>query len=150
MNSLLRNALAVVAGLVATYCVNMAVIMSSGFVVAPPQGADMMTAEGIRAAMPRMNALHFLMPLLAHALGTLAGGFAAAVTAVSHKMKMALVVGVIFLILGMMMVRLVGGPLWFIVLDLVVAFVPMAWLGAKLGIGMTGRSGPARAAALSH
>lgn len=140
MNPILRNILAVIVGLVVTYIVNMSIIMSKGFIVAPPPGADLNTAEGIRAALPQMTFVHFLIPLLAHALGTLAGGFVAALTAATRKMTFALVVGVIFLVLGIGMISLVGGPIWFIVLDLGLAFVPMAWLGGKLGTAMSGRT----------
>ena len=31
-----------------------------------------------------------------------------------------------------MSIRDLGGPMWFIVLDLVVAYIPMGYLGAKL------------------
>ena len=100
----------------------------------------MHTAEGIRAAMPQMTPIHWLMPFLGHALGTLAGGLAAAVTAASRKMTLALVIGVIFLGSGIVMVSMVGGPVWFIVCDLGLAYVPMAWLGGKIGTAVTGRN----------
>jgi hypothetical protein len=140
MNSVLRNVLAVIAGLVAASLVNMALVKASGLVVAPPPGADMMTAEGIRVAMPRMTPLHFLMPFLAHALGTLAGALVVAVIAATHKMKLALVIGIIFLVGGIVAVSMVGGPLWFILCDLVLAYIPMAWLGGRIGTAMTRRN----------
>jgi hypothetical protein len=146
MNPLLRNVLAVILGLVAGQVVNMIFIMSSSSMVPPPAGADMMTAEGIRAAMPRMTALHFLMPFLAHAFGSLVGGFAVAAIAASHKMKFALAMGIVFLAGGIAAVVMIGGPPWFIVCDLVLAYVPMAWLGGRIATGMTRRSPePARA-----
>jgi hypothetical protein len=100
----------------------------------------MNTIEGMRAAMTQMTPIHFLMPFLAHALGTLTGGLAAAVTAASHKKTFALVIGAIFLASGIAMVGLVGGPVWFIVCDLGLAYVPMAWLGGKIGTAVTDRS----------
>ena len=33
-----------------------------------------------------------------------------------------------------MMVCTVGGPVWFIIIDLVFAYLPMAFLGGKLGL----------------
>ncbi|HUQ71849.1 MAG TPA: hypothetical protein VM165_20125 [Planctomycetaceae bacterium] len=136
----MRNVLAVIAGFVAASVVNASLIALGGVVVPPPEGADMNTAEGLRAAMARMTPLHFFVPLLAHALGTLAGGWAAAVTAASHKMTWALMIGVIFLAAGIVMISLVGGPDWFVVSDLGLAYLPMAWLGGKLGTTMTGRA----------
>ena len=69
--SVLRLVLAIVLGLVLGGVVNMALIMVSGHVIPPPAGADMTTAEGIRAALPLLESRHFLFPFLAHALGTL-------------------------------------------------------------------------------
>lgn len=46
-----------------------------------------------------------------------------------------MLVGVFFLLMGIFMVLSVGGPLWFIILDLVGAYIPMAWLGYKLAGG---------------
>lgn len=140
MNPLVRNVLAVILGLVAGSVVNMLVVMGSGSIVPPPAGADMTTAEGVRDAMPRMTPIHFFMPFLAHALGTLAGAFVAAVTAASHKMKFALAIGVVFLAGGIVAVSMIGGPLWFMVCDLVLAYLPMAWLGGRMGIAVTGQS----------
>jgi hypothetical protein len=145
MNSTLRNVLAIIAGFIVASLVNMSVVKTGGFVVAPPAGADMLTAEGIRAAMPRMTPLHFLMPFLAHALGTLVGGFAAALIAATHKMRFALAIGVIFLAAGIAMVAMIGGPVWFIACDLLLAYVPMAWLGGRMGVAMSGRTAPAPA-----
>ena len=139
MNPIVRNVLAVIAGFVAASVVNMALIMSSGYVVPPPPGVDMNTAEGIRAAAPLLTPLHYLMPFLAHALGTLVGAFVAAAIAATRKMTFALVMGVIFLLGGIVAVRMIGGPLWFIVVDLALAYIPTAWLGGRLGTSMSGR-----------
>lgn len=150
MNAIVRNVLAVIGGFIAASAVNGSIVASSAFVIPPPAGADMSTAEGIRAAMSHMEPIHFLMPFLAHALGTLAGGFVAAVIAAKHKMNFALAIGVLFLIAGIVMVLMVGGPEWFIVCDLALAYLPMAWLGGKLGMAMTRRTGTARAAAVAY
>lgn len=150
MSSIVRNVLAVIAGLIVASLVNMAVLTGGNRVVAPPAGADMSTAEGIRAAMSRMEPIQFLAPFLAHALGTLAGGFAAARIAATHKMKFALAIGVVFLLSGIVMVAMVGGPAWFIACDLALAYLPMAWLGGKLGIAASRGTTTARATALEN
>jgi hypothetical protein len=41
----------------------------------------------------------------------------------------------LFLLGGIMMAFSVGGPTWFIILDLTIAYLPMAWLGYRLGKG---------------
>lgn len=137
MSRVLRNVAAVVVGFLVASMVNMGIIAVGGSLIPPPANADMTTAAGIREAMPRMTPVQFLMPFLAHALGTLAGALAAAVTAGSHKMKFALAIGVLYLIAGIAMVTMVGGPFWFIAADLVFSYLPMAWLGGTMGVGLT-------------
>jgi hypothetical protein len=130
---MMRNILGIIAGFVLGTVVNMALVTVSSSVIAPPPGADMTTVEGLKAAMPRLEAKHFVFPFLAHALGTLVASLVAAAIAVSHKMKIALGFGVLFLILGIAASVMIPAPAWFIALDLIVAYLPMAWIGAKLG-----------------
>ena len=130
---MLRNILGIVVGLVLGSVVNMAFVTVSASVIAPPPGADMTTVEGLTAAMPRLHAKHFVFPFLAHALGTLVASLMAVLIAVSHKMKIALGIGGLFLVGGIAASMMIPAPAWFIALDLVVAYIPMAWLGGKLG-----------------
>ncbi len=135
MNNILRNILAGIGGGFIGGLINMAIIMASGKIIPPPPGADLTTAEGLTAAIPLMGPQHFLMPFLAHALGTLTGALIAAMFAATHKMRVAMVVGVFFLVGGIMAARMIPAPTWFIVLDLLVAYIPMAYIGGKLGSG---------------
>jgi hypothetical protein len=132
MNSILRNVLAVVLGLVIGSIVNGALIAVSGSVIPPPEGADLKTMEGLLASMHLMQPKHFVMPFLAHALGTLGGAYIAALIAATHKMKFAIAIGCLFLIGGIINVVMLPSPLWFTLLDLGVAYLPMAYLGGKL------------------
>ena len=132
VNPVLRNVLAVIAGFVIGSIVNMALIMIGGKVIPPPAGVDVTTMEGLRAGMHLFEPKHFAFPFLAHALGTLVGALVAASLAASRKLLMALVVGVLFLVGGIMSVMSLPSPMWFSVLDLVAAYIPMAWLGGTL------------------
>lgn len=132
MNTTLRNTLGIVAGYVAGSAVNMGIIVAGGSVVAPPPGVDVSTMEGLRAAMPLFEPKHFLMPFLAHALGTLSGAAVAALIAVTYRRNCALAVGALFLAGGIAAVFLLPSPMWFNAVDLLCAYVPMAWLGWKL------------------
>jgi hypothetical protein len=132
MHPVLRNILAVVAGIVIGSLVNMGLIMISGSVIPPPEGADIKTMEGLKESIHLFEPKHFIFPFLAHALGTLVGAFIAAKIAVNHNMKFALGIGVFFLIGGITNVFMLPSPMWFNILDLVVAYIPMAWLGGKL------------------
>lgn len=132
MNPILRNILAVVAGLIVGGSVNMGIITISSSVIPPPNGADLTTMEGLKSTMHLFEPKHFLMPFLAHALGTLVGALIAALIAASHKLRLALAIGVVFLAGGIQMVMALPSPLWFSITDIAGAYIPMAYLGAKL------------------
>ncbi len=142
--AILKLILAVVLGLVLGSVTNMALIMVSGYVIPPPAGVDMTTAEGIRAALPQLEARHFLFPFMAHAFGTLAGAFIAAKIAPQHKLMGALIVGSLSFAGGIVAARMIPAPTWFIALDLVAAYFPFALLGFALA--RPRRTSPASAA----
>ena len=130
---MLRNVLGVIAGLIVGGIVNMGLIMISSALIPPPAGADLTTVEGLQAAMPLLEPKHFIFPFLAHALGTFAAALVAALIAASYKLHIAIGIGVLFLFGGIAAAMMIPAPTWFIILDLVVAYIPMALLGAKLG-----------------
>lgn len=130
MNAFLRKGLAIIVGIGIGAIVNFGIILISGSIVPPPEGVDTSDIESIKNAMSLYEPIHFLFPFLAHAIGTFVGSLTAAKIAVSAHTKVALVVGVIFLYGGFSMVMQLPSPLWFNLLDLIVAYIPMAWLGA--------------------
>lgn len=133
MPPIFRNLLAVIAGLVVGSVVNMAIITVGPMVIPPPTGVDMSDMDKFAENIKLLGPAHFIAPWLAHALGTLVGAFAAAKVADAHKMKFALGIGVFFLLGGIIMVSMVGGPVWFAALDLIGAYLPMGFLGGMLG-----------------
>ena len=78
MHPILRNSLSVLAGLVVGNVINMGIVMISGSIIPPPEGADVTTAEGLQASIHLFEAKHYIFPFLAHALGTLSGALVAA------------------------------------------------------------------------
>jgi len=131
MNPIIRNILAVVAGWLGGSIVNMGLVMI-GHSVFPIEGIDTNDMEALAEVMPTLGTEYFIFPFLAHALGTLVGAAIASLIAASHKITFALVVGALFLIGGIMVSFVIPAPTWFVVTDLVVAYIPMAWLGGKL------------------
>lgn len=129
MNPIVRNILAVVTGLVIGSAVNMFFISLNGPVIALPEGADVSTMEGLKESMSLFEPKHFIFPFLAHAIGTLVGAYLAARIAATHKFKFAMGIGIAFLIGGIINVINLPAPTWFSALDLIVAYIPMAWLG---------------------
>ena len=134
MNSKVKNILAVIAGLVIGSIVNMGLINISGSIIPPPEGVDNTTMEGLKEAMHLFQPKHFIFPFLAHALGTLVGAFIAAKIAATRKMTFALVIGAFFLIGGITSVMMLPSPTWFSILDIVGAYIPLAWIGGKLAV----------------
>ena len=133
MPNILRNVLAVIAGLVVGGVVNMLLISISPMIVPPPAGVDLNDPESIRRAINLFEPRHFIMPFLAHALGTLAGALAAYLIAASYKARFAYVIGILFLCGGVAASFMIPAPTWFIALDLLVAYLPMAWLATQIG-----------------
>ncbi len=129
---MLRNLLAVLAGVFVGGLVNMGLITVGPLIIPPPAGVDMTTAEGLQAGIALLEPRHFVFPFLAHALGTLVGAALTARLAVSHHARLALVIGVVFLVGGIMAATMIPAPSWFIALDLIAAYIPMAWLGGRL------------------
>ena len=132
MKSVGKNILAVLAGIILGSIVNMAIVNAGPHVIPLPDGADISTMEGLRESMKLMTPANFICPFLAHALGTFVGALVAAKLAASHHSKLAIGIGVYFLLGGMAMVVMLGGPLWFKAADLLLAYLPMALLGAAL------------------
>lgn len=132
MHPTLRVVLAVIAGLVVGGLCNSAIVLLGPLIVSPPAGADLTTAEGLKASMHLLEPRHFAMPFLAHAIGTLLGALTAAALAPARRAAAAYAIGVLFLIGGISASLLIPAPSWFIALDLLGAYLPMAWLGLRI------------------
>jgi hypothetical protein len=132
MKPIVKNILAVIVGLVAGSAVNMGIIIISGSIIPPPDGVDNTTMEGLKAGMHLFQPKHFLFPFLAHALGTFVGALLAAIIAANRKMLFAMLIGVFFLAGGIANVIMLPSPLWFTIVDIAGAYLPMAYFAAKL------------------
>jgi hypothetical protein len=137
MNPILRNILAILAGLIIGSVVNMGVLILGGSIIPPPEGVDVTNMESLATSIHLFGPINFVFPFLAHAIGTLVGAFLATIIAANHKMKFALAIGALFLIGGIINAFMIPAPSWFIVADLLVAYIPMAWIAAKIAGGMT-------------
>lgn len=90
-----RNVLALLVGIVLGGAVNMALITLSPSLIPPPAGVDVSNAESLSKAMHLFEPRHFIMPWLAHAVGTFVGALAAYLIAASYKVQMAYAIGVV-------------------------------------------------------
>ena len=82
--------------------------------------------------MHLFEAKHFIMPFLAHALGTFVGAFVTAIIAATGKLRLALGIGMLFFVGGFIMALKMPAPLWFEACDLIFAYIPTAYLAAFL------------------
>jgi hypothetical protein len=132
MNNVLRNVLAVIAGWIVGSIANLVLVIGGSMIVPAPAGVNIMDAESLKAGAHLFEAKHFIFPFFAHAAGALVGGLVAALIGASSRMILALIVGVLFLIGGILAAFMIPAPAWFIALDLCIAYIPMALLGWKL------------------
>lgn len=133
MSTAMRTTAAGVAGFVVGSLVNGAIVAVGPSIIPPPAGADMTTVEGLTAAMSLLEPKHFVMPFLAHALGTFVGSTVAVMIATAYRTRLAYIIGFVFLAGGIVAAKMIPAPNWFIALDLLVAYHPMAWLGLAIG-----------------
>lgn len=129
---MIRNIIAVVVGILAGGLVNMGIVTLGPTLVPLPPGADMSTMDGVAAAMPMMEARHFIVPFAAHALGSFVGALVAALLAASHKMGIALGIGAFTMLGGIIAAVMIPAPLWFEAVDIIFAYIPTAWIAGKL------------------
>lgn len=133
MPNWLRNVLAVIAGIVLGGVANMTLITLSPSLIPPPPGVDVNDPASLSRAMSLFEPKHFLMPFLAHATGSFVGALVASLLAASYRTRLAYGIGAFTMLGGIAACFMIPAPAWFMALDLLVAYLPMAWLAVQLG-----------------
>ena len=131
MKTIVRNILAIIIGWFIGSFVNMGLV-ETGHTLIPIEGLDPNDMNALAKVMPTLSAKYFIFPFLAHALGTLLGAIVAGWIAASHKMKFSLAIGVLFLLGGIVVSFMLPAPIWFIACDIIIAYIPMAFIGGKI------------------
>ena len=132
MKPIIRNVLVVIVSLLLGGMANMALIKLSAQVIPPPAGVNVNDVESIKASIHLFQPKHFIFPFAANATGSFVAAFLAALMVTGHRMKFAVGIGAFSLLGGIAACLMIPSPLWFMVLDLVGAYIPMGWLGGKL------------------
>lgn len=123
----------IIGAIIAGAFLNGFILRLNGTLIPLPDGVDMKTPEGLQAAMKVLKPIHFLAPFLAHAIGTLFSAFIIAAFVPVRSKVMAIMTGAVFMLGGIMMViQIPGAPIWFDVVDLAFAYIPMGLLGYYL------------------
>ena len=125
MNTILKNILALLGGGLIGMVVNMGLIFTGNQLIPFEDGMNPMNAT-------MWEIKYFIFPFFAHAFGTLSGAFVTAKFSSSYHMIFAICIGIFFLLGGISMVFILPAPIWFIIIDLVFAYLPMGWLGWKI------------------
>jgi RsiW-degrading membrane proteinase PrsW (M82 family) len=139
----MKSILLAIGGLFIGAFVNMGIIQLGTYLIKAPGAYDLSTEEGLAQAMPLMGFEHFVFPFLAHALGTVVGAYFVTKMKVDKPLLKSMAIGFAFLAGGVMMVlSLPQTPLAFSLVDLLLAYLPMAYLGYRLAHIGTTQLGP--------
>ena len=125
MSPIIKNVLALIGGGLVGMTANMGLIITGNQLIPFSDNINPMNAMN-------WEIKYFIFPFLAHAIGTLSGAFIVAKFSESYHMLLAICIGIFFLSGGLSMVFMLPAPIWFIVIDLVFAYLPMSWLGWKI------------------
>jgi len=130
---MMRNILAVIAGLAVGMGVNMALVMFNGYVLFPmPAGTDMNDPEQMNAYIATLPTAAFLVVLIAHLSQSFVGGWVAARVGTSRPMLLAMIAGLAALTGGIVNMMILRGPDW-MVIELPLYLV-VAWLAGRMEV----------------
>ena len=130
--SIIRNILAVIVGFVVGNLVNFLVITAGHAIMPPPAGFDGSSMDGVASTIHLLRPIDFTVPFLAHALGPFTGVLVAMFVAANRHKMIAIGLGAVFLLGGVVANIIIPAPIWYRVIDIVFAYIPMALLAFKV------------------
>ena len=119
MKQIFKNIGIVLLGIIIGMIVNMGLIIIGGIFFSPTDNFEPMNAIN-------WDFKYFIFPFLAHSIGTLSGAFIVSKISRNSHIIMPLIVGFYFLSGGLYMVTILPAPTWFISLDIILCYIPMA------------------------
>ncbi len=134
MKNFLRNFVGLLGGVTLGAAVNGGIIALQPYLLSLPQGVDPNNIDSLMKAIGDFQWHHFVMPFVAHALGTFSGAYFAVRVTRQRPLFKAMAISVIFLLGGIQMVQLLPAPLWFEIVDLTLAYLPMGGLAYYIGV----------------
>jgi len=141
MHPVVRSILAVIAGMLIAF-VLIAVVQLIGMrVYPPPPGMDPTDIESMKAMRTQVPLGALLFVLLSYTVGSVAGGWLAALIGPAAKMTHAMTVAALLFGAGLMNLMTIPHPAWFWVASSLVY-----WLGAWSGAQAAGGTAPATTA----
>ena len=125
MKQTLKNIAIVILGIIVGMIVNIGLIILGGTIFPPSENFEPMNAMN-------WDFKYFIFPFLAHSIGTLTGALIVSKLSNKSSIILPLIVGLYFLMGGIYMITILPAPMWFVLLDVVLGYIPMALLGWKL------------------
>jgi len=129
MHPIVKNIIGFMAGLIIGAILNGLTIKFLSPLIGVPEGVNPNDVESIKANMHLYEMRHFVAPFVAHAIGSLSGGYVCSMIAAKYQLGLSLGIALLFLFGGVAMVVMLPSPMWFNITDLVLAYFPMAYLG---------------------
>ena len=125
MKQTLKNIAIVILGIIIGMIVNIGLIILGGIIFSAPENFEPMNAMN-------WDLKYFIFPFLAHSIGTLSGALIVSKLSKKSSIILPLIVGLYFLLGGIYMITILPAPMWFVLLDVILGYIPMALLGWKL------------------
>ena len=125
MKQTLKNIAIVILGIIVGMIVNIGLIILGGTIFLPSENFEPMNAMN-------WDFKYFIFPFLAHSIGTLSGALIVSKLSNKSSIILPLIVGLYFLLGGIYMITILPAPMWFVLLDVILGYIPMALLGWKL------------------
>jgi len=120
MKLLFRNIIALFFGVLIGIIISMGITMLGWKIFSFP--------ENINPIIDIMPSKYYLFPFLAHLIGTFSGSFLGSRISKDYNLTVSLLVGIWFLILGIYAILILPTPIWFIIIDITLCYIPMAYL----------------------
>ena len=125
MKQTLKNIAIVILGIIVGMIVNIGLSILGGTIFPPSENFEPMNAIN-------WDFKYFIFPFLAHSIGTLSGALIVSKLSNKSSIILPLIVGLYFLLGGIYMITILPAPMWFVLLDVILGYIPMALLGWKI------------------
>jgi len=134
---MLRNIVAVIAGLIVGMIVNFALIQLNTVFFPLPEGVEISDTAQMKEAIKGMPAAGWILVIAAHLGQAFVGGWVAARLGVSRWMMLALIVGVLSLAGGIANAVMLSTPAWtWVEMPL---YLVVAWLAGRIELNRRAR-----------
>ncbi|NVJ61565.1 MAG: hypothetical protein HWE27_14310 [Gammaproteobacteria bacterium] len=129
---IIKNIGAVILAIIIGSAVNMGLVTLGAILIPAPEGIDPNNLESLKQGIHLFEFKHYIFPFLAHAVGTLVASFTATMLVTNKQQAFAFGLGCIFLLGGFAAAYMIPAHFGFVMVDLLFAYLPMAWIGYKL------------------